>query len=115
MIIVRFLYFKPEGILNIYKKLLAMANKIVHAIISGRVQGVFFRDYTQREAINLGLTGWVRNLPDRTVEAVISGNSKSVDQMIDWLHKGSPASQVDHVQVDELDTDDRYSSFEVRY
>lgn len=92
-----------------------MANKIVHAIISGRVQGVFFRDYTRKEAANLGLTGWVRNLPDRTVEAVISGDSETVDQMVGWLHRGSPASRVDDVQVDELDTDKNYSTFEVRY
>jgi len=115
LIIVCLINSKPGDILNIYKKPLTMANKIVHAIISGRVQGVFFRDYTRKEAINIGLTGWVRNLPDRTVEAVISGDSETVDQMIGWLHRGSPGSRVDHVQVDVLDTDKSYSSFEVRY
>ncbi len=92
-----------------------MVSKTVHVIVSGKVQGVFFRDFTRKEAINLGLSGWVRNLPDGTVEAVITGDSQTVDQMIGWLHRGSPASRVDHVHEEEIDTVIDYSSFEVRY
>ena len=54
----------------------------VHVIVRGRVQGVYFRDYTRREAQALGVNGWVRNLPDRSVEAVIEGEAGSVESSL---------------------------------
>jgi len=59
----------------------------VHVIISGRVQGVFFRMETQRAARRLGVVGWVRNLPDGTVEAVLEGSRSQVDAMLDWCRR----------------------------
>lgn len=87
----------------------------VHVIIEGRVQGVFFRDYTTRQAKQLGLSGWVRNMPDGSVEAIISGKDKNVDAMIEWFQSGSPLSVVTSVQVDEILPTEKLSGFEIRY
>ena len=64
-----------------------MGNKArAHAIISGRVQGVFFRMETKRAANGLGVFGWVKNQPDGTVEAVFEGDRDRVDAIVDWCH-----------------------------
>lgn len=70
-------------------------------VIHGLVQGVFFRDGCRREAEIAGVAGWVRNLPDGTVEAVFEGDPEGVRTMIDWVHKGPPAARVDRVAVSE--------------
>jgi acylphosphatase len=70
-----------------------------HLIISGRVQGVFFRVETQYAAQNLGVNGWVRNLPDGTVEALFEGAADAVEAMIEWCRKGPPRSRVDDVNI----------------
>ena len=63
-----------------------------HLMISGRVQGVFYRMETQRAAGRLGVTGWVRNKPNGMVEAVATGEKKAVDALIQWCRTGPPAS-----------------------
>ncbi|MCL5291750.1 MAG: acylphosphatase [Actinobacteria bacterium] len=68
--------------------------KRVRVIISGRVQGVFFRAYTRQEAESRGLRGWVRNLPDGRVEAVFEGDERAVDDMVAWCRVGPPAAAV---------------------
>ncbi|GBE13539.1 acylphosphatase [bacterium BMS3Bbin14] len=75
--------------------------KRIHAIVHGQVQGVFFRDYTRRHARHLGLGGWVRNLPDGTVETVFEGEADKVEAMLAWLHEGSPHSRVSAVDAVE--------------
>ena len=75
-----------------------MSRRRVHVIVRGRVQGVYFREFTRRQAEALGLNGWVRNLPDRTVEAVVEGEAGSVEAMLAWLHTGSPQSTVTAVE-----------------
>ncbi len=67
--------------------------------ISGRVQGVYFRVYTRDAALGFGLRGWVRNLPDGRVEAVIEGEERQVEEMLKWCWHGSPSSRVDKVEV----------------
>jgi len=69
------------------------------ALISGRVQGVAFRAYTRQAARNIGVVGWVQNLPDGRVEAVFEGTPEQVQAMIDWCHHGPPASRVEKVEV----------------
>ena len=69
------------------------------AVVSGRVQGVFFRDGARREAAALGLAGSARNLPDGTVEVVVEGPTADVSAMVDWLHRGTPQARVDDVVV----------------
>lgn len=71
----------------------------VHVIISGRVQGVFFRASARDEARRLGVNGWVRNLPNGDVEALLEGEKKAVAQMLLWCHKGPPYAIVDKVDA----------------
>jgi acylphosphatase len=66
-----------------------------HVYVSGQVQGVFFRDSTQEIAEQLGLTGWVKNLPDGRVEALFEGPSERVREMIRWCEQGPPHAKVD--------------------
>ena len=90
-------------------------NKRVHVIIEGRVQGVFFRAYTKDEAVKLGLSGWVRNRPDGSVEALIEGGGTAVEKMLHWFHEGSPHSLVKNIHVtDEPPAGDNIA-FEIRY
>jgi acylphosphatase len=86
-----------------------------HVIVKGRVQGVFFRDYTSRQAKELGLSGWVQNLPDGTVEALFIGKESTIRIMLKWLETGSPASQVDNIVSTEIEVDARPVFFEIRY
>ena len=92
-----------------------MAKKRVHVFISGKVQGVFFRAYTQEEARRLGLRGWVRNLPDGRVEATFEGEEKALEEMIRWCHKGSPGARVTGVEVIEEPYTGEFSDFRIRY
>lgn len=89
--------------------------KTVHIIVSGKVQGVFFRDYTLRQAQQLGVSGWVRNLPNGSVEAMIKGRKGKINTMIEWFHNGSPLSQVTEVRADEVLPIEKLRSFEIRY
>ena len=72
----------------------------VHIVISGIVQGVFFRVETQRAAQKYGVSGWVRNRRDGTVEAVIEGERHNVEEMLDWCRKGPSRAVVDNVAVE---------------
>jgi acylphosphatase len=83
------------------------------AIIHGRVQGVFFRDTTHRQAASRGVAGWVRNRPDGTVEAVFEGDPAAVEAMLAFCREGPRGAQVDRVEV--LDEEpEGLSGFEVR-
>jgi acylphosphatase len=82
--------------------------------ISGRVQGVGFRWYACEHAESLGLAGWVRNLPDRRVEAVFQGEESLVDDMVEWCRRGSPAAMVRAVAVDDEPVVNSESGFGVR-
>ncbi len=77
--------------------------KTLRAVISGRVQGVWFRGWTEREAGKLGLDGWVRNCPDGSVEALFSGEAAAVDAMIEACWRGPPAAKVVSVEVVEAE------------
>jgi acylphosphatase len=74
-------------------------------IISGRVQGVGYRDWTIMAARRLGLSGWVRNRIDGSVEALIVGADEAVGRMIDACRRGPPAARVDNVDVEPVDLD----------
>ncbi|SPJ16072.1 Acylphosphatase [Syntrophobacter sp. SbD2] len=76
-----------------------MKKRRVHVWITGRVQGVFFRAYTRDAAQLIGVTGWVRNLPDGRVEAVFEGGSDKVERMIEWCREGSPMSRIERVDL----------------
>jgi acylphosphatase len=87
----------------------------VHAIVHGRVQGVYFRDYTRSRALGLGLQGWVRNLPDRTVEAVFEGEAEKVEAMLAWLRTGSPMSLVTGIDSRDEEPLEKGGDFSIRY
>jgi acylphosphatase len=74
--------------------------------VSGRVQGVFYRASTRQKAIELGCSGFARNLPDGRVEVLAVGEPQAVQGLLDWLWRGSPASEVKLVEVQELRLED---------
>ena len=72
-----------------------------HVLISGRVQGVCFRDACRRLALQHGVSGWVRNLPDGRVEAILEGPPDGVHRLVEWAHQGPAAATVTGVAVRE--------------
>lgn len=82
-------------------------------VVHGRVQGVFFRDTTHRQASARRVAGWVRNRPDGTVEAVFEGDPQDVDALIAFCHEGPRGAQVDRVEVRDEEPEDRWA-FEIR-
>lgn len=75
--------------------------RCVHCIVSGRVQGVFYRANTQLKAKKLGITGWVKNCDDGTVELMACGEPESIEHLIKWLQQGPPMAKVKKVIVEE--------------
>ena len=71
----------------------------VHLIISGKVQGVYFRKHTQDVSLQNYVYGWVKNLPNGDVECVLEGLKSNVDKVIRWCHRGPPNSRVDNVEI----------------
>jgi acylphosphatase len=86
-----------------------------HILVTGRVQGVFFRQTTAQEASRIGVMGWVRNLPDGDVEAVIEGDPEKVDRLIAWCHHGPPAARVDAVSVSWETVIGEFARFSIAY
>lgn len=82
-------------------------------VVSGRVQGVFFRDSTRREARRLGVTGWVRNCPDGTVQAHVEGAPEAVAELVRWCREGPRHADVDDVRVSEAEPEGG-RGFEIR-
>lgn len=72
-------------------------------IVSGRVQGVFFRDSCRQEASRLGIAGLVRNLPDGTVEVIAEGDEEAVNALINWCKEGPSYADVDSVEVSDAE------------
>ncbi len=88
----------------------------VQAIVYGYVQGVFFRDFTSRRATELGLTGYVRNLPGReAVEVQAEGERKQLTELISYLKIGPPGAKVEKVVTNWSEYTGSYSRFSIRY
>ena len=87
----------------------------VHVIISGMVQGVWFRASTKNKAEQLGLKGWVKNTYDGNVEAVFEGEEKHVDDMINWCYHGPPSAEVRNVEVKKLPVSNSFDDFSIKY
>ena len=83
------------------------------ATVSGKVQGVWFRDSTRQEAIKLKVTGWVKNIPDGTVYLEAEGEENNLKSLERWLHIGSPHSRVDRVNLQWIMPTKTYSTFTV--
>ena len=71
------------------------------ALVAGRVQGVWFRGSTQKQAQAMGVTGWAKNLPDGRVEVLMCGDTDALDILQSWLKKGPPLARVDSLQIVE--------------
>lgn len=87
--------------------------KRLHLIIKGRVQGVFYRHNTKKKALELNLKGYVKNLPDGTVEVIAEAPEDKLKLFIDWCWHGSPFSKVDDIDVKWSDSKDEYTDFSV--
>ena len=92
-----------------------MAGIRKRVIISGRVQGVAFRAYTRSVARQAETTGWVRNLQDGRVEAVIEGEPMNVDSVVKWCKTGPPSSRVEKVSVYDEQATGEFTDFEITY
>ncbi|ATB27849.1 acylphosphatase [Melittangium boletus] len=79
--------------------------------IRGRVQGVFFRESTRTEALRLGLTGWVRNLSDGSVEALAEGPPEALEDFVRWCHRGPPQAQVTGVERADTPAQGEFTTF----
>ena len=87
----------------------------VCATVHGRVQGVFFRSFTEERAQHLGLKGYVRNLPSGDLEVVAEGRRESLEKLIEYLKMGPPAAMVEKVETAWSEYAGKYSGFRVRY
>jgi len=87
--------------------------KRAHVFVTGRVQGVLFRESTRKKAQTLGLTGWVRNLVDGRVEAIFEGEESAVDEMISWFSRGPVFAKVDDFKVTEDDYHGEFRDFQI--
>jgi acylphosphatase len=89
--------------------------KRYHVWISGRVQGVFFRANTWKQARSLEVSGWVRNLPDGRVETVFEGEDRVAEAMLTWCREGTPPARVSHVEIVDETATGEFTGFEIVY
>jgi len=86
-----------------------------HVIVSGRVQGVYFRGNTKNEAKKYGVNGWVRNLPDGRVEALFEGEKEAVDKAIEFVKHGPSYAKVTDLELEWQDYNGEFKDFQIRY
>ncbi|RLE04460.1 MAG: acylphosphatase [Candidatus Aminicenantes bacterium] len=87
----------------------------LHVYVSGLVQGVFYRDHTRRWADSLGIKGWVRNLPDGRVEAVLEGERDKVEALLQRMEEGPPLARVEKIEVEWEDYQGEFNDFRIRW
>jgi len=88
----------------------------MHAVVKGHVQGVYFRDFVYGRALSLGLTGYVRNLPDmRSLEVVAEGQRERLELLVEHLNKGPRGARVDAVELQWGEASGQYAEFRVRF
>jgi acylphosphatase len=83
--------------------------------VSGRVQGVWFRASARDEARRIGVTGWVRNVPDGTVEVFVQGQEEKLNKFLSWCYQGPPGAYVEEVNYNEVPADPSMKTFSIRY
>jgi len=86
-----------------------------HVLVSGRVQGVFFRSETEYEAVKRNLCGWVRNLPDGSVEAVFEGEKEAVEELVEFCRRGPRGARVSNVEVQWEEYAGEFKGFRIKY
>lgn len=87
----------------------------IHLIIEGKVQGVWFRDSARNEANRLGLSGWVRNRLDNTVELVAEGQRINAERMVEWCRQGPPMARVDRIHEIREKFTGEFDGFEITF
>jgi acylphosphatase len=83
--------------------------------VHGRVQGVAFRHCTCKKALELGVTGWVRNLPDNSVEGLFEGDAAAVHDLVEWCRSGPPSARVDRLDLREGVYSGEFDAFSISY
>lgn len=83
-------------------------------LVFGRVQMVLFRDSTRRKALGLGLVGYVKNLPDGSVEMVAQGEKEKLDELAEWVRRGPLLARVDRAEIEEIPVQS-FEKFEIRF
>jgi acylphosphatase len=86
----------------------------VKILVSGRVQGVYFRLFTQNKAKHFAIKGSAKNLPDGRVEIIAEAENMTIEKFIKWCHKGPITARVDHLEITELQHDEALTSFEIK-
>ncbi|MGD2245441.1 MAG: acylphosphatase [Candidatus Aminicenantes bacterium] len=86
-----------------------------HILVFGRVQGVFFRDFTQRWASSFGLSGWVKNLADGRVEICVEGDQDKIESLIGMVREGPPMSRVERLDVEWETFQDEFQDFRITW
>ena len=92
-----------------------MTKQRVRVFVKGKVQGVFFRQALKVKAIQNGVLGWVRNLDDGRVEAVLEGNEENVNTLVEWCHGGPANARVEDVDIRNEKYSNEFSKFDVLY
>jgi acylphosphatase len=87
--------------------------KFAEILVTGKVQGVWFRDFVRKTANNLELSGWVKNNPDGSVSAVVEGEEDVINRLIDKIKIGSPLSKVENIKVNWRLFENKYNSFKI--
>ena len=90
-------------------------NVRVFVVVHGRVQGVAFRHYTYLRAMELGVTGWVRNLPDNSVEGLFEGDELAVQALAEWCRNGPPAARVERLDIRQGIYTGEFDTFAIAY
>lgn len=91
-----------------------MQNTRKHFLISGRVQGVLFRQSARTKAEELGLKGWAKNLLDGKVEIVVEGPKNAIEEFAEWVRQGPPLAKVEHVEAEEEEYTGEFEGFLIR-
>ena len=81
--------------------------------VFGRVQGVYYRASTLKKATSLGLTGWVRNRLNGSVEILATGHEKKIQDLIEWSQQGPPASKVERIEIDDVELRSHHEGFTI--
>lgn len=90
-----------------------MSKQTLHGFVTGKVQGVWYRESMRKQAIRLNITGWVRNLQDGRVEFVICGEANDLQRLLDWAASGPMLAKVEHLDTESMESQD-FSEFVVR-
>ena len=107
--------FFNSRLINPETRILSVANQRVHIFVKGKVQGVFFRQTTKTVAEKKNVTGWVRNLKDGRVEAILEGQNVAVSEVVEWSHRGPTNAIVEDVQIVIEKYKGEFSKFDILY